>query len=376
MLPAQRTNPGGLDATKHTGSGSTPAARAVFAPRRPGPDRSLNPPLRQAGGLRLSGFGLRPSAFGLSLVFLLLGTALLTIAATAFAAAPAPSPSQPESPPPTTPREFFNAGTEKQRDGKLREAEALLESALGSQITRLQPPALYNLGHVRFGQGWEELKKGPAGQPTAAAGRAVSQEAAAAIRLADAALVGGDMQTLVAAYLRGRGQRRELKTAATAVRHALQTHGAALAKWQRAAGDFRSALELRSTDTDARHNAEVVDRWIAKLKDMIRTLDLLANALSDQRRELGEKLKQIRGRLPAPNTPPGAAGEDDEEDDEQPKGPEPGQIDGPTREGQEITITPEQAAWLLEGFRLDAERRLPMSRGAEGEPRDRKRPTW
>src|SRR3954451_16866539 len=62
-------------------------------------------------------------------------------------------------PAPSTPREFFNAGTRRLREGKLREAEAFLESALNSQIQNLQPSALYNLGEVRFNQGIEELKK-------------------------------------------------------------------------------------------------------------------------------------------------------------------------------------------------------------------------
>src|SRR5262249_14367250 len=37
-----------------------------------------------------------------------------------------------ESRAPSNPREFFNAGTEKLRTGKLREAEAFLESSLSS----------------------------------------------------------------------------------------------------------------------------------------------------------------------------------------------------------------------------------------------------
>ncbi|HWH70424.1 MAG TPA: hypothetical protein VNT26_13640, partial [Candidatus Sulfotelmatobacter sp.] len=93
---------------------------------------------------------------------------VLTLASTAQAVTPAPS--APEPAPPTTPRDFFNAGTQKLRDGKLREAEAFLESALASQSERLQPPALYNLGHTRFKQGVEELKKGPPAGPTAARG--------------------------------------------------------------------------------------------------------------------------------------------------------------------------------------------------------------
>ena len=62
----------------------------------------------------------------------------------------------PAAAPPVTPRQFFNAGTQKLSEGKLREAEAFLESTLASQQARLQPPALYNLGHVRFRQGTEE----------------------------------------------------------------------------------------------------------------------------------------------------------------------------------------------------------------------------
>ena len=71
-----------------------------------------------------------------------------------------------EPAPPATPREFFNAGTQQLSAGKLREAEASLETALASQNERLQPPALYNLGLVRFEQGVEELKKGPPAKPT------------------------------------------------------------------------------------------------------------------------------------------------------------------------------------------------------------------
>ena len=41
-----------------------------------------------------------------------------------------------------------------------------------------------------------------------------------------------------------------------------------------------------------------------------------------------------------------------------------------------MELTPEQAGWLLESFRLDKERRLPMGEGTEDKPRDRNRPTW
>lgn len=296
---------------------------------------------------------------------LLLGSALA-------AAAPAPAP---EPATPVTPREFFNAGTQKLHDGKLREAEAYFESALSSQEARFQPPALYNLGHVRFAQGVEELKKGPAAGPTDARGRAAARMAAEASQDADAALASDDVQQMVGAYLRGRGARRELKAAAKAVKKAMETHGTALNKWQRSDGDFRSNVELAPKDADARQNADTVERYIAKLIDTLRELEQTGNAMGDKNQELGEKLKALKGRIPAPDMPPGAAGDDDEDED-MPNGPKEGQKEGPTKQGEEMALSPEEAGWLLEGFKLDSERRLPMGQQDTGEPATRNRKPW
>ena len=145
--------------------------------------------------------------------------------APSVAGTPAPAP---EPTPASTPREFYNAGTRQLGAGKLREAEASLESALASQNERLQPPALYNLGLVRFAQGVEQLKKGPQAKATTARGQATARQADDAIRQADEALGGNEVQKMVAAYLRGRGTRKDLKAATEAVRRALQVHGAVL----------------------------------------------------------------------------------------------------------------------------------------------------
>jgi tetratricopeptide (TPR) repeat protein len=276
---------------------------------------------------------------------------------------------------PSTPREFFNAGTEKLQAGKLREAEAFLESSLSSQIARLQPPALYNLGSVRYGQGAEELKKTPPAGRTAGAARGVAQQTDEATRLADEALKGNDVQQLLAAYMRGRGQRKQLKAATEAVRRALDVHGTALRKWERSLGDFKSTLELNPSDADAQHNADVLDRSIAKLIDSLRELQQAAAMLSQKGQELGEKMKQMKGKIPASQMPPGAAGDDDD-DEENPFGPKPGEKEGATKEGEEMKLSPEQAGWILEGFKLDGERRLPMGQGQPGQPRDRSKPTW
>jgi hypothetical protein len=276
---------------------------------------------------------------------------------------------------PATPREFFNAGTQQLRAGKLREAEAFLTSTVESQQEKLQAPALYNLGHVRFAQGIEVLKKSPPARPTIARGRTAAQQADDAIRQTDEALRSNEVQKLVAAYMHGRGARRELKAATEAVRRALAVHGTALARWQRASGDFKSVVELQRTAADSQYNAEVVDRCIAKLVDSLREMQQCANGMCDKGGALGEKLKQLKGRIPGRDMPPGAAGED-EEDEDFPFGPQPGQTEGPSKEGKEMTLSQEQAGWVLDGFKLDGERRLPMGQGEVAEPKDRKRPTW
>lgn len=292
-----------------------------------------------------------------------------------FFAGSALAASSESAPAPETPREYFNAGTRKLQDGKLRDAEALLETALGAQAEGLQPASLYNLGHVRFAQGVEDLKKGPAAKPTAAQGQAAAQRAGDAVRSADEALAGGELQKMVESYLQGRGARKEVKTALAQVKRAMESYGAALGKWRRSSGDFKSTAELAPADTQARENADRVDRSIAKLVDSLRQLQEAAAALGKQNKDLGEKLKQLRGRIPAPDMPPGAAGEDDEEEKE-PFGPQLGQQEGPSKDGEEMSLSPEQAGWLLDGFKLDSERRLPMGEGEQTQPKDRGKPTW
>jgi tetratricopeptide (TPR) repeat protein len=281
----------------------------------------------------------------------------------------------PETATPETPREFFNAGTRQLEAGKLREAEAWLTTALASQNQRLQPPALYNLGLVRFGQGAEELKKGPAARPAADRGHRAEQLGDQALTQAEDALASQDLEKMIVAYLRGRGARKELKAATEAVRRALKTYGGTLAKWERASGDFKSALELDRTDADARHNSETVERCIAKLVDSIQELQQCSNGMCNKGDQLSEALKKLKGRIPAPNMPPGAAGDEDEDED-QGQQPQKGQEEGPSRQGEEMTLSQEQAGWLLDSYRLDSERRLPMGETVPGQPKDRVRPTW
>jgi hypothetical protein len=258
-------------------------------------------------------------------------------------------------------------------EGKTRDAETFLQAAVASQIENLQPGALYNLGHARFAQGAEELKKAPDGKQTAGRSAMANHRADGAIRMADAALAGNDVQKMLTAYQHGRGVRKELKVATEAVRRAMETYGNVLSKWRRASGDFKSAVELQTTYADARHNADVVDRHIAKLVDSLREMQQMCSAPGDKGQELAQKLKELKGRIPAPMMPPGSG---DEEEDEEPPEPQAGQQEPPGREGQEMSLSPEEAARLLEGYKLDAERRLPMGQGTNAPPKDRSRPNW
>jgi hypothetical protein len=297
----------------------------------------------------------------------------LVLAVAAVIAASTPPALEPALP--SAPREFFNAGTRELLAGKLREAEASLETALASQNARLQPPSLYNLGHVRFRLGIEELKKGPSAVPAAARGRETTRSADDALRDADDALASDDVQKMVASYLRGRGTRRELKAAIQAVRHAMESQGAALSKWQRSSGDFKSTVELNGTDAEAQQNADTVDRYIAKLVDSLREMQQLAAAMSGKGNELKEKLNQLKGKIPAPDMPPGGTGDDDEDED-MPEGQRQGQKENAGKEGEEMTLSPEQAGWLLNGFKLDSEHRLPMGQESTADPKNKSRRTW
>ena len=280
-----------------------------------------------------------------------------------------------------TAREFYNAGTEKLRAGKWGDAETLLESSLAKQDERVQPAALFNLAHVRFAQGNEELKKSP---PAGATNKRTRTAAAAgddAIQTAAEALAGNDVQQMVAAYFAGRGVRKEMRAATAAVQRALEAHGKTLLKWRRSLNDFQSAAELNPADTNAVRNAEIVAQAIAKLVDSLREMQQSAAGLGGKQAELNGLLNQLKGRIPAPNMPPGAPGDDGEESDGGER-PLPESLSGQeehdgTGGGQamELKISPEKAGDLLNGLQPDA-KPLPMGQGETGKPKDPSRRIW
>jgi tetratricopeptide (TPR) repeat protein len=276
-------------------------------------------------------------------------------------------------------RELYNDGTRKLTEGKLNEAESYLQDAVASQDDRVQAPALYNLGGVRFQEGLNEKTNAPEPGALDAKSTGALQNGAGAIHALDDALTNEDVQAMVAAYLRGRGARRELKSAIDAVQRAMDTYGIVLAKWRRASGDFHSTAELCPSDTNAQYNADLVDRYIANLVDSMKMMMPNKSAMERQREELGKKMAQLKGKMPDQTGPPlmGENGDEDDDGDTPPKQPKAGDQEGPVKNGEEMQLTPEEAQRLLGLLQLDTGRKLLLGGFDEtAKPRDPKLRDW
>jgi len=313
----------------------------------------------------------------------LLGTRRKAISATALVipllllSQPAQASPETNSPPPANARDFYNAGTRLLAANKFAEAETLFQYALAAQDERVQPPALFNLGHARFAEGAEILKKGPDAQKASAHGGAALAAGDPAIHTAESALAENNLDKMITAYLEGRGVQRELRSAEKAVRAAMETYGKTLQKWQRAADDFKGAAELNPADTNAARNVEIVERQIAKLVDELRRMQEMLGALGKQKQDLGKLLSKLKGQIPAPDAPPGMAGDDSDEDGVQPDSLA-GQQEGESHAGDQmqVPLSPEAAGQILDGLSLDGTRRLAMSDQQGTPPKDKKGRNW
>jgi hypothetical protein len=284
----------------------------------------------------------------------------------------------PTSPAEITPRDAYNQGTQALGKGYLRESENWLLRAAGSQRESLQPPALYNLGHVRFRQGNELLKGETARQPLLDRADTATEEGGDAISNADRALKSDNLMAILEAYMNGRVSRKQLRLANEDVQRALDLYGAVLVRWRRSVGDFRSSNELVSSK-DAQENASTVERHIEELLKHKNQLEQQKQAMSGMRSELKKKLAELKKKIPEGMIQPGQ-GEEDEEDDEeegkdQPK-PDSGFQDRGGPEGEKRGITPEIAQQILEALGLTGDRKLPLGGEEETRPRDRKGKDW
>jgi hypothetical protein len=279
---------------------------------------------------------------------------------------------------PATARDFYNAGTELLAAKKFSDAEKMFQSALAAQDETVQPRALYNVAETRFYGGLERLKKGPDAQKVTEQGHAALAEGEHAIHQSESALASNNLNDMINAYLEGRGARHDLHEAEKAVSAAMETYGKTLDQWLRAADDFKGAAELNPSDTNAAHNAEIVERGIAKLVDTINKMQEMMGAMGKQRQDLGKLMAKMKGQIPAANAPPGPAGEDDDED----QGTKPeelaGKKEGASRQGDQmqLSLSPDQASQILNGLSLDGTRRLNMSDKEGTPPKDRKGRNW
>jgi hypothetical protein len=284
----------------------------------------------------------------------------------------------PASPAEISPREAYNQGTQALGKGYLRESENWLLRAASSQRESLQPPALYNLGHVRFQQGNELLKGETPRQPLLDRSESASEEGGDAIANADRALKGDNLMAILEAYMNGRVSRKQLRLANEDLQRALDLYGAVLVRWRRSVGDFRSSDELAASG-DARENAKTVERHIEELLKHKKQLEQQKQSLSGMRSELKKKLAELKKKIPDGMIQPGQ-GEEDEEDDEEdgkdkPK-PDSGFQDRGGPEGDQRGITPEIAQQILEALGLTGDRKLPLGGEEENRPRDRKGKDW
>ena len=278
---------------------------------------------------------------------------------------------------PVTPRELYNDGTARLREGKLREAEASLQVAVASNNEKIQTPALYNLGHTRFQQGVETLKEIKDGKGTQSRGEAATEKGEDAIKAADQAMNGFSIDHLVEAYMQGKGARKELKAATEAVKKALDQYGVVLQRWQRSSGDFKSAYELRTAASDARENAGIVDQHIARLVDELNQAKATCEKCQNAGNKLKEKMKKLKEMMPEQQKQQCEnPGEEEEDEEGKPRLPKEGEKEGPSKDGHEIPLSPEEAGRMLEAMRLDGNRKLPIGVGDSTPPKGRTGKQW
>jgi tetratricopeptide (TPR) repeat protein len=286
---------------------------------------------------------------------------------------------------PAKARDLYNEGTKLLAAKKYADAERALAAALAAQDARVQPPAMFNLGHVRFADGLAIKDKGPDAQKVTAQANAALAAGENAIRSGEASLVDNQMDKMVSAYLEGRGARHDLRAAEKAVKLAMDMYGKTLIRWQRADDDFKGVAEMNPADTNAVYNSKVVEQAIAKLVDSLRQMQQMAGMMAGQKQQLDKTLGKLKGKIPAPDAPPGGKGDDDEDEgdgggqgDVKPESLT-GKEENAGRDGNEIQVplSPDQAVQMLDGLPVDAGRRLPIGGDQQGEPpKDRHGRNW
>ncbi|MFM7398871.1 MAG: hypothetical protein ACKO4N_07890 [Verrucomicrobiota bacterium] len=289
-------------------------------------------------------------------------------------------------------RELHNLGTARLRAGDHAGAEEALRASLGRDVDALRPPALHNLGHVRFGKGRDALKGRTSGDLTEVTVARSFVEAADAdiadmqdqIQHLDDAKKAGvepDYVPAQAALAGGIGTFRELRKLIPKEEAMLGRRGQAVAAWTRSIADFRGANELDGTDAAAKSNAESVEELLRALRRQSADLEETVEIQRKKLEELRETIRELIRRLPDDQLPPQAQeGEDDEDlfppERRRPRPQQGGRTE--QREGEERRMDEQEARGALEGLRNEFGRKMPSGRrpgeqpGAGGKPEERK----
>ncbi|MGA0134336.1 MAG: hypothetical protein ACO3ND_08275 [Opitutales bacterium] len=290
-------------------------------------------------------------------------------------------------------RELHNLGTARLRKGDLAGAEEALRASLTRDEDPLRPPALHNLGHVRFGKGRASLKGRTSGDVTElSVARSFLEAADADIadmqdqieHLDDAKKAGVEPDYVPAqsALGGGIGTFREIRKLIPKEEAMLGRRGQAVAAWTRSISDFRGAHELDPTDAAASSNADAIEELLRALRKESAELEEAVELQRRKLEELRETIRELIRRLPDDKLPPEAQnGEEDEEDLFPPERRRPRPRQGgrsEQREGEERRMDEQEARGTLEGLRNEFGRKMPSGRrpgeqpGAGGRPEERK----
>jgi len=273
-------------------------------------------------------------------------------------------------------RELHNRGTRRLAEGDLAGAEEALRASLGRDVDALRPPALHNLGHVRFGKGKAALGGKTAGDVTELSIARSYLEAADAdisdmkdqIELLDKAKAEGrepDYVPATTALGGGIGTFRTIRKLIPKEEAMVVKRAGVLATWTRSLGDFRGAHELDAADAQAKANADAIEELLRALR---RETNALEETIEAQRRKLEELravIQELIKRIPDDKLPQDAEGE--EEDDEnflpperQKQKPKPGPGDQKKgKPGEEQKMTEQEARGSLEGLKNEFGRKMP-----------------
>jgi CRISPR/Cas system CSM-associated protein Csm2 small subunit len=256
----------------------------------------------------------------------------------------------------------------------------------------VRPPALHNLGHVRFGKGKTVLDGKTAGDVTELSIARSYLEAADAdisdmkdqIELLDKAKAEGrepDYVPATSALGGGIGTFRTIKKLIPKEEAMVTKRNGVVATWTRSVSDFRGAYELDAADGQAKANADSIEELLRALR---RETNALEEAIEAQRKKLEELravIQELIKRIPDDKLPQNAEG--DEEDDENflpPERQKPRAGKGDPKEGkpgEEQKMTEQEARGSLEGLKSEFGRKMPAGGqdgkgGKGGKPADKK----